>query len=93
MDFEVFGWFRDDGDVARNGDEVVAELLHAERLIGDVMEAGEDEEVAIFVEADDGRVDAPFYCSLGAVGPGVPGGATSYTSWLVIQFSSRYIKE
>lgn len=62
VDFEVFGWFRDDGDVSRNGDEVVAELLHAERLVGDAMEAGEDKEVAVFVEAGDGRVDAPFCC-------------------------------
>lgn len=62
MDFEVFGWFRDDGDVARNGDEVVTELLHAERLVGDTMEAGEDKEVAVFVETDYGRVDAPFCC-------------------------------
>jgi hypothetical protein len=62
VDFEVFSWFRDDGDVARNGNEVVAELLHAERLVGDAMEAGEDEEVAVFVEADDGRVDAPLCC-------------------------------
>lgn len=44
------------------------------------MEAGEDEEVAVFVEADDGRVDGPFCCKLGAIGPGFPGGATSYTS-------------
>lgn len=62
MDFEVFSGFRDDGDVASNGDEVVAELLHAERLVFDAMETGEDEEVAEFIEAGDGRVDAPFCC-------------------------------
>ncbi|KAF7118042.1 hypothetical protein CNMCM5793_007418 [Aspergillus hiratsukae] len=53
----IHGGLRDDGDLAGEGDIVRAQLLQANGLVGYAMEAGEVEEVAVCVFAEDGGVD------------------------------------
>jgi hypothetical protein len=59
---KIQGGLRDDVDVAGEGDVVRAQLLQADGLVRYAVEAGEHEEVAVCVGAEDGGVDGPFGC-------------------------------